>query len=112
MAIMLGIVRLAGDELIEGCFIHPFVDVDSTFGAFQAARGFGKVTCICGWLLICLVCQQILDALGSRGFLGGWLRMSSIRTCGQSSCSLVSRTLAVKPWCILVPHAVHWYPLR
>ena len=31
---------VAMDELSEGCFVHPFVDVDSTFGAFQVTRGF------------------------------------------------------------------------
>lgn len=44
MTFMLGseflVHTVAMDELSEGCFVHPFVDVDSTFGAFQVTRGF------------------------------------------------------------------------
>ena len=43
------------DELSEGCFIHPFVDVDSTFGAFQVPRGFSQVVLACV-RLVSLLC--------------------------------------------------------
>ena len=73
----------AGDEMVEGCFIDSFVDVDSTFGALEIACGLSIVMLSVCWGCLLLLMQEVLDDLGpgvffGQGFsLGRW-RIASI----------------------------------
>lgn len=63
------IYTLAGDELLKGGFIDPFVDVLAAVEAFQIACRFGILVLIMCRTGLLLHMEEVFDDLGSVVFL-------------------------------------------
>ena len=102
------------EELVENLLVSSIVDCLVAFGALQVPcsllidMGIRRGGCVFRMVAMRLALVVFLPTAlpGCRSGSG-----AGVFNCPQSSSSRVSMVAAVRPWCTLVWHVWHWYPL-